>query len=120
MSELFQIRWIPIRGDSMWPALRDGDRARWEPLSGPVREGDVLVVRSGGAFVAHRVISTEPVLLRGDNCVAVDPPVNPDAILGRVIEVERRGARVPRWDLGPSRLGRLRLRVKRFLAGAAR
>ncbi len=80
----------------------------------------MLVVRTGGAFVAHRVISTEPLRLRGDNCDAVDPPVTEDAILGRVIEVERRGARVPRWDRGPSRLGRLRLRVKRLLAKGLR
>lgn len=100
----------------MWPTLRSGDFVHWETLQRPPRRGDVLVFRGAQALVVHRVISTQPLRLRGDNCLASDPPLTGDAILGRVVAVERAGKRLSRWDLGPSRVRRLQLQLKSLLA----
>jgi hypothetical protein len=133
MAEQVQIGWIPIRGDSMWPALRSGDRARLEParLDGSALAadalvpGDVVVARVGAAFVAHRFVGRlegSRVLLRGDNCSAEDPPVTVSRLLGRVVAIERNGRILERraWDRRAGWLGRARVWTKRKLALALR
>jgi signal peptidase I len=107
---------IPIKGDSMWPSLRSGDRAVFEPLGGPPREGEVLVVRMDGALVAHRVVSVrqQHLTLKGDNCDAPDGPVRLDHVLGIITRVERDGRTLtsPQWDVGPKPLGLWRRRLR--------
>ena len=93
---------------------------QWEALQRPPCRGDVLVFRSAQALVVHRVIATRPLRLRGDNCLASDPPLSEDAILGRVTAVERAGKRLARWDRGPSRLQRLRLHLRGLIARGRR
>ncbi|MBZ4397483.1 S24/S26 family peptidase [Myxococcus sp. MISCRS1] len=109
------LRWIPVRGDSMWPSLRDGDVAGVEPLSREPRPGEVVLARFDDALVLHRVCAVrEGVLsLRGDNAAGEDPPIAASRILGCVARVRRRGVELDSaWDGGPSRLGRLRALVR--------
>jgi hypothetical protein len=102
----------------MWPALRAGDEAGIDPLEGEPKVGEVVVAKIGSAFVAHRVMSVagDGVVMRGDNCEADDPKIPLQAIVGVVTEV-RRGGRVvsQAWDGGPTKLGRARLAVLKWL-----
>ncbi len=109
--------WIPVNGDSMWPSLRAGDVACVEPLVGEPGLGEVVLARLAEALVVHRVLRREAsgYRLRGDNSDAEDPLLPPSRVLGRV----RRGGEVleqGRWDVGPRRVGRWRVVVKRRLA----
>ena len=93
-------------GRSMWPLLRPGDTAIAEPLSGEPREGDVLVFRMGDHFIAHRFIGWLPdgrLRLHGDFTLDEDPPLAPEAALGRVVAVERGRTRIA-LDAGLPRL----------------
>jgi len=112
--------WIPVKGDSMWPSLRAGDVACVEPLEGTPRPGEVVLARLPEALVVHRVRRWDAsgCVLRGDNSDAEDPPLPHSRVLGRVLRV-RRGREVlepGRWDVGPRRVGRWRVAVKRRLA----
>jgi phage repressor protein C with HTH and peptisase S24 domain len=101
------------KGTSMLPAIRPGDRLRVRRLDAPVRRGDIVLARSEAGLTAHRVkrIAADGartvVVTRGDWHAVEDPPVEPAAILGRVVEVRRDGRAV--------RLGR-----RRPLAAVAR
>jgi phage repressor protein C with HTH and peptisase S24 domain len=104
----------------MWPSLRAGDLACVEPLSGEPRAGEVVLARLPDTLVVHRVRGSDARgwLLRGDNSDAEDPVLPLSRVLGRVRRV-RRGGRVleaERWDVGPKRVGRWRVVVKRRLA----
>jgi signal peptidase len=113
------VRWIPVRGDSMWPSLRSGDLAGVEPLAREPRPGDVVLARFDHALVLHRVKRCEAgvLALRGDNSPSDDPPLPPSRVLGRVCRVRRSGVVLEEgWDRGPSRLGRWRVAVKWRLA----
>jgi hypothetical protein len=110
---------IPIRGDSMWPTLRDGDEA--VVVQGPrtFRPGEVVVARTEGAIVVHRVlkVAERSITLKGDNCGRSDSPVPLSAVLGRVETVIRGGKAVPAeaWDVGPTTRGWFRARLRRTL-----
>jgi hypothetical protein len=94
------------RGESMHPAIRDGDILTVAPPAGrEPRTGDIVAfVHSGtGGVLVHRVIRTRAgrYVLKGDNALGADPEVGQDAILGRVVGLERDGR--PR-RLGPAAL----------------
>jgi hypothetical protein len=83
----------------MSPALRDGDELRVVAFSDadPARAGEIVLTRRGPRLVTHRLVSigdglvtTRPDMGNGD-----DPPIAVEALLGRVVEVRRRGWR--RW-----------------------
>ena len=117
--------WIPVRGDSMWPALRSQDRARIDALSAPPVPGDVVVIRAGAAFTIHRVVSVSEdgvVRARGDNCAFMDAPAPLSCVAGVVRVIERGGRRLERaeWDVGPSQWGRVRLHLKRAFGASMR
>lgn len=105
----------------MWPSLRAGDVACVEPLEGAARPGEVVLARFAESLVVHRVLRWDAsgCVLRGDNSDGEDPLLPHARVLGRVLRV-RRGAEVleaDRWDVGPRRVGRWRVVVKRRLAG---
>ena len=112
--------WIPVNGDSMWPSLRAGDVACVEPLVGAPSPGEVVLARLPEALVVHRVRRCDAggCLLRGDNSDAEDPLLPASRVLGRVRRVRRGGEVLEqgRWDVGPRRVGRWRVVVKRRLA----
>lgn len=79
---------IAVDGDSMEPALRDGDEILVDTTPRPLREG-VYVVRVGGALLVKRVEAGRSggVVLRSDNR-AYDPielPLADVVIVGRVV-----------------------------------
>jgi signal peptidase I len=115
-----RLGWIPVRGDSMWPALRSGDAAGYVRLEGAPAVGSVLVARIGGALCAHRVESVSAggglITLRGDNSARQDPPVSADQVLGVVRSVRRANRELTAWDVGPSAVGLARVAVKRVVA----
>lgn len=124
MASTHSVRWLRarwragaeaelvLRGGSMAPAIRPGDRLRVAPLhAGELPAlGEVVVTARGGTLVAHRVaaVSAGAVITRGDAARAPDLPVAPDEVLGRVVAVRRaplsrRLARLPRRLLHAAR-----------------
>jgi signal peptidase len=92
------------RGTSMLPSIRDGDIVTVSPLTGTgPKTGDIVAfVHPGtGRVRVHRVVKVRAgrYHLKGDNALGTDGALTRDAILGRVVRLER-GGRVRR--LGPS------------------
>lgn len=127
---------LEVRGDSMLPALRPGDRVLLQPVApGDLRMGDLVAVRRGRQAVTHRVIGRRAGawLLKGDNRWRADPPLDPGRLLGKVVAVEgsagaallegeagRYAARmVARFSSGEARLDELGRRLLPGRAGAA-
>ena len=88
---------LNVAGNSMAPLLRPGDAVWAEPaLPASLRRGDVIVVRRAGGLVTHRLVALGDGewYTKGDNARHLDPPVTADAILGRVVAIERGGDRI--------------------------
>ncbi len=89
------------RGDSMRPLFRPGDRIRFIPCRAEeVRPGDVIifVLSWQTERVVHRVISAGPdgIRTRGDANPHADSWIVWQAdLVGRAVEVERRGKLMP-------------------------
>lgn len=92
---------IPLDGDSMRPLIRrNRDQVTIQPLTRPLRRGDVVLFRSSsGQHVVHRVWKLHGSFVRtlGDNCWNPDPWIPAGQVLGLAIAVKR-GARVFRLD----------------------
>lgn len=80
-------------GDSMYPAIRDGDSleiVRCE--SSELRRGDVVLAATGRGLTAHRIVrigerdGVLQFITRGDNAIRCDPPIAAENILGRVVQ----------------------------------
>jgi hypothetical protein len=108
-------------GHSMTPAIRGGDRLTIEPLWAAPRIGDVLAGEIDGRLVVHRVVARRRggIELRGDVAPASDPPLPAEALLGKVVHVERGGRRVS-FGLGPERVLQAWLSRCGLLRAAAR
>ncbi len=95
------VRFCP-KGFSMSPTIRDGEAVTVEPLKArEARIGDILLYQTERGVIAHRVVGIEDeestarvLILRGDSLATCDAPVRAEQILGRVIEVERKGRKV--------------------------
>lgn len=79
------------RGQSMAPAIRDGDEVEVEPPPFGLRVGDILMVQAAdGSFLLHRLVRVETgcgnpiVRTKGDRVASPDEPVPSTAVLGRV------------------------------------
>jgi len=101
-------------GDSMYPAILDGDRITVAPVAAhEIARGDILLYRDGNRVLAHRLIGVAAYgterrfRLRGDTNVRCDAPVRAAQIVGRVVAVERDGRAIalhatPAGSLGNS------------------
>jgi hypothetical protein len=103
------------RGESMRPAIRDGDIVTVAPKGGRTpRTGDIVafVHPETAAARIHRIVGVEEgrYILKGDNALGADPAVGRDAILGFVVILERGGRRRP---LEPSFLAAALARLSR-------
>jgi hypothetical protein len=107
----------PMRGNSMAPALLDGDTLYLTPAPGGVFVGEVALVLVDRGFVVHRVEEASPTRLRtrGDANIQADPPVDPSRVFYRVAAVGRGGRVVAVPDARPG----WRLRLRRWRGGAA-
>lgn len=88
---------LNVVSNSMAPFLRPGDAVWAEPaVPASLRRGDVVVVRREGDLVTHRLVAVGDGqwYTKGDNVRYLDPPVTVDAILGRVVAIERGGDRI--------------------------
>ena len=83
-----------IHGNSMYPSIRkDRDYVTIMPVQDGIHVGDIVLFADPYAdrFVLHRVWRMEGnrVLTWGDNCSEPDLQIPMDAVLGRVIMIER-------------------------------
>jgi len=85
-------------GSSMNPWIRHGDILTVRRVdAAKIRRGQVVFYRSGGSFLAHRVVGkvqqqNELLLVtRGDAVPSPDAPLAASHVLGRVIRIERGG-----------------------------
>jgi signal peptidase len=88
---------IWIRGNSMLPLLRNGDRIVVEPAdSSSFRIGDILVYEAPDGPLAHRLIRRQEcsggLLLRGDAATLLET-VRIESVLGRGVALVREGRR---------------------------
>ncbi len=95
---------IPVRGNSMRPMLRDGDRVRLAPvIFARARLGDVVLRVEPSGPVIHRVVGWWPsrsgwrLLTKGDSAHRLDAPLSPEGLAGRVV-ARVRGHSVQRLD----------------------
>jgi polysaccharide export outer membrane protein len=113
---------VPVRGDSMLPALRTGDVAVVAPFVGPPRAGQIVLAGAGGLLVLHRLLRIDihprgrSYRLAGDAATGFDAPLARQALLGRVVAVIRAGGRRP-IDDGPKAL---RAALRRVFAARGR
>jgi hypothetical protein len=114
----------------MRPWLFEGDRIWVGGLDAPLRPGNLVLTRAGDTLLVHRVVQLwgdGRVLTQGDLHSRPDPVWAPADVLGRVVQVERRGARLDLAATWAGRLGlwlarplRLMVRLRRRLVGAGR
>ena len=90
------------RGSSMYPLVQDGDMLDVCPVGDTAIDVDDIVLyrSSRNGIVVHRVAAIigqgEKVTLRvkGDSVGKADPEVQESQVLGRVVNIERRGRRI--------------------------
>jgi len=92
-SQPFSLRVI---GRSMAPLLRPGDKVIAQHIQADLlKRGDLIVIRQEyqqeKQLTTHRLIATDTRgwHTKGDSCLHADPPIPAQAILGRVIAIER-------------------------------
>ncbi|MGH9750580.1 MAG: S24/S26 family peptidase, partial [Candidatus Polarisedimenticolia bacterium] len=79
---------VPVRGESMLPALRTGDVAVVAPFVGPPRPGQIVLARAGGLLVLHRLLRIDlrpegrRYRIAGDAATGFDAPLARQALLG--------------------------------------
>jgi signal peptidase I len=86
-------------GHSMYPAIKDGEIIKVEPVEpSHIKKGDIVLYRMKKGVIAHRVVRIERrnggppfFVLRGDTLKTCDGTVEPRQVIGRVISVERNG-----------------------------
>lgn len=114
-SELKKGRFIIIStsGVSMQPLLYDKRKKKAtqvlvEPLKGDPEPGDLPVfIRYDGKYVIHRIVkkvtdgqgNVQMYYTRGDNCMSCEK-ISPDAVLGLVSEIYRKGRTIKVTDKG--------------------
>jgi hypothetical protein len=96
--------WLTLRGTSMAPVLKDGDRLLVAPCrSGhPPPEGAIVITRQPAGLVAHRLLtrSLETAVTRGDACWRDDSPIPASELLGEVIGIAPRTQRSGPYNAG--------------------
>jgi len=86
-------------GWSMWPFIRNGSILTVKPKE-RIAVGDVILYKSRGSLIAHRVIGKRKVngrsvfVTKGDNLSGKDIPVDASELLGKVVIVESEKKRI--------------------------
>lgn len=94
---------LPAQGDSMYPALRDGDLVtlRPIPLLDRLHVGDIVLYRrADSVLVLHRILNKtgSELVLNGDNCTYFEYPTQ-EQLIGILESYQRDGQ-----ELAPRRL----------------
>lgn len=85
LQHLFPVFIVVAIGSSMYPSIRTPAVAIVERGCSDVEVGDIVVVEYPGFKIMHRVISTNPLITKGDANTVADPPGG--RCLGRVTHV---------------------------------
>ena len=84
---------IPVQGRSMLPFLTEGQLVAVEFGAERLATGDLLVFRQVDYLVVHRLVGRGSrngatyYRCRGDGLAGLDPPVDPERVVGRVVAV---------------------------------
>lgn len=98
-----EAHFLPVRGMSMLPLLRDGDHLLLAHGYRDIRRGDIVVFQRLDGLIAHRVLqildgeSGRALVTKGDYVSGLDPQIAAGELLGRVLAV-RHGERQMRLD----------------------
>ncbi len=86
---------VKISGWSMWPLVGNGAVLIIIPDNKDIKKGDIILFRSSGRMVAHRVIKAclDIFTTKGDASTFFDPPVQRHDIIGRAVFMEGEGRR---------------------------
>jgi signal peptidase I len=99
---------------SMFPVIRKGDVIDISPVKRS-QVGDIVVYRSTGILICHRVTGTGPgdeIYTQGDHADGPDPPIRQGYILGKVTTITRKGQRFSPTDAPkPSRASNIRMQI---------
>ena len=100
------------KGWSMLPSIRSGDIVAVSPITDGITSGDIILYRSKeNTPVVHRVIKKNEsggILTKGDSSLDFDSPITNEQVLGKVIDVERRGINIRHF------LGKILRKVQGF------
>ena len=95
---------IAVKGTSMLPLLVEGrDTVTLEAVDGQLKKDDIpFYRRADGAFVLHRVWKAENGIytMCGDNQWIKEPDVRDTQIIGKVVNIKRKGKAFPVTSLG--------------------
>jgi len=85
---------LTVTGNSMFPFLLNEETVRIAPVDqSKLKVGDILVFKSKGHFIAHRLIRIEKndavFITKGDFCLHKDAPFTKEQILGKITRVYR-------------------------------
>ena len=112
--------WFRILSNSMEPLIRKDDRVRVAAMNASdARTGDIALLCTDGVFVAHRLVriirnsDRFHFFQKGDANGSVSP-VEEEAIIGKVVAVERKGM-VLDLTHGSGRLQNALLAIKSML-----
>lgn len=98
-----EAHYLPVRGMSMLPLLRDGDHLLLAHGNRDIRRGDIVVFQRSDGLIAHRVLqvldsqSGRALLTKGDYVSDLDPQIPAEELVGQVLAV-RRGERQMRLN----------------------
>jgi hypothetical protein len=88
---------VRVQGESMRPTLRPGQMLEVDFAPGRTARGDMLVFRQGQMLLVHRLLGParphegrSRLRTRGDGVLTLDPPLDLDRIVGRVVAIEDR------------------------------
>ncbi|MEO8500137.1 MAG: S24/S26 family peptidase [Vicinamibacteria bacterium] len=84
---------LRVSGTCMEPALREGSRIRLRSPVGPIRVGDVVLLRTSAGLRLHRVVfqSGGELRTKGDRGLYLDPATSRSEVIARCV------TREPRW-----------------------
>lgn len=110
-------------GDSMTPTITSGDTVVLRPVRPTqVRPGDIIACRSRSRIFLHRLVAVSDaggdtwLHLRGDGKRGLDAPLPLDAVIGRVVRIERSSFRDLEEGTRVTMGGRLGTRLARAAA----
>ena len=86
---------IPVKGYSMLPFIRGERDLVVLEKPGTLKVGDMVLFRSGGRYVLHRIVEIggEGLRIQGDGVLRGEERCTPDAVAGKVIRILRGGRR---------------------------
>jgi signal peptidase I len=100
-------------GHSMYPTIMANENILVAPIDpAAVRMGDIILYRTNGSLIAHRVTLINKMnkdainpfpdwsfILKGDASATYDEPVKDEQVLGKVISIERNGCSIDPYSI---------------------